>query len=431
MVYLLYDFVLLASSLVLVPYYFLRGLKHGKMRRGVRERLGFYLPGRIAQVEGKEIIWVHAVSVGETRAAIPLLKALRRDHPEAALVLSNITETGRAVAEGIDEIDLAIFFPFDLSWGVKRVLRQVRPKIVIIVETEIWPNFVRIAHEMDIPVVLANGRISDRSFPRYMRGRFVIAPILDKFAAFCMQGEQDADRIQRMGALPERVEVTGNVKFDLQVTPPDTREVQSLYSIYRLSPGMQIWVAGSTHPGEEEAIADAYRRLCDSGRNLVLILVPRHPERCRGVAQMLTGRGFAVQLRSGIEGRRDELRPGEILLGDTLGEMLRFYAVADLVFVGGSLVPIGGHNALEASALQKPVIFGPFMHNFREIATLLLGVSAGVQISGPEELPGTLERLLDDPVRRQAMGEAGHALLRQNAGATRRTLDVARRVMGG
>ncbi len=429
--YLLYDLILLVSSVVLVPYYFLRGLKHGKRRRGVRERLGFYLPGRLDRIKGREVIWVHAVSVGETRAAIPLLKALRRAHPEAAIVVSNITETGRAVAEGIEDIDLAVFFPFDLSWGVRRVLHQVRPKIVIIVETEIWPNFVRIAHEMKVPVVLANGRISDRSFPRYMRGRVVIAPILDKFAAFCMQGELDADRIRRMGAHPERIEVTGNVKFDLQVSAPPVQEVDSLRSRYRLPPGMQVWVAGSTHPGEEEAIADAYRRLCDAGRRLVLILVPRHPERCRDLAKVLAGRGFAVQLRSVVEGRPEELRAAEILLGDTLGEMLRFYAVADVVFVGGSLVPIGGHNVLEASALRKPVIFGPFMHNFREIAAMLLADGAARQIENDADLPGMLEHLLDDPELRQAMGEAGHALLRRNAGATRRTLDVVDRIMEG
>ncbi len=429
--YLLYDLILLTSSLVLVPYYFLRGLKHGKRRRGVRERLGFYQPGRLDALRGKEIIWVHAVSVGETKAAIPLLKALRREHPEAAIVLSNTTETGRAVAERIDEVDLPIFFPFDLSWGVRRVLRRIRPRLVVIVETEIWPNFMRIAHSMAIPVVLTNGRISDRSFPRYMKGRFVIAPILDMFSAFCMQSTQDADRIRAMGAPAGKIMVTGNVKFDLQAEPPVPAQVQALRSLYRLDAETQVWVAGSTHPGEEEPIAEAFRSLCEAGRRLVLILVPRHPERCRSLVQILSGRGFSVQLRSAVQGRSEPLCSGEILLGDTLGEMLNFYAVADLVFVGGSLVATGGHNVLEASAVQKPVLFGPHMHNFKEIAALLLDAGGAIQIQGADDLAPTVERLLDDPARRNAMGEGGYALLAANAGATRRTLEVARRVMGG
>lgn len=428
--YLLYDLILLASSLVLVPYYFLRGLKYGKMRRGVRERLGFYLPGRLAPLDGKQVIWIHAVSVGETRAAVPLLKSLRQAYPEAALVLSNITETGHAIATGIKDVDLCLFFPFDLSWVVRRVLRQVRPALVIIVETEIWPNFVRIAHASNIPVVLVNGRISDRSFPRYMRVRTLLRPILENFDAFCMQSQGDAERIRRMGAHPDRVAVTGNLKFDLQVPSPGSEAIGVLRRSFRLPPELPVWVAGSTHAGEEEAVVDAFRQLCENGREIVLVLVPRHPERCRMVAQMLAGRGISVQLRSRIEERLEPLRPGEVLLVDSLGEMLKFYAVADLVFVGGSLVPVGGHNVLEASAMEKPVLFGPHMQNFKEIAGLLLASGGGLQVDGPLELTSTVERLLASPDSRRAMGEAGNVLFRQNAGATRHTLEVIRRIFG-
>lgn len=428
--YLLYDLLLLASSAVLIPYYLLRGVKHGKVRRGIRERIGFYLPGRLDPLRGREVIWIHAVSVGETRAAMPLVKELRRAYPQAALVLSNVTETGHAIAQGIREVDLCLFFPFDLSWAVHRVLRQVRPSLAIIVETEIWPNFVRICHKRRIPVMLVNGRISDRSFPRYLWIRPLVRPLLARFSSFCMQSGQDAERIRRMGAAEELVEVTGNLKFDMQVSLPGPDDVRKLRETFRLPPSVPVWVAGSTHPGEEEGVAEAYRQLVEQGRELILILVPRHPERCRSVAEMLAGKGFSVQLRSRVEARRQPMHPGEIFLGDSLGEMLRFFSVVDVIFLGGSLVPTGGHNVLEAAAMKKPVLFGPHMHNFREISKLLLAAGGGMRIEGAEQLAPSVGLLLDDPERRTAMGEGGYALLRANAGATARTLEAIRRVLG-
>ncbi|MFA5517435.1 MAG: 3-deoxy-D-manno-octulosonic acid transferase [Desulfuromonadales bacterium] len=427
--YLLYDLILLASSLILVPYYLLRGWRYGKSRRGIRERLGFYLPERLSSLAGRPIIWIHAVSVGETRAAIPLIKALKQDFPEHALVLSNVTETGHAIAGEIREIDLCLFFPFDLSWVVRRALRQVRPSVIVIVETEIWPNFVRLAHRERIPVLLVNGRISDRSFPRYLRLRPLLRPILEYFAAFCMQTDQDAQRICAIGAPEKLVEVTRNLKFDMQTSSSVSAAAGDLREGFRLPADTLVWVAGSTHAGEEEIVAETYRRLLDAGNKLVLVLVPRHPERCRILATQLTARGFAVTLRSRIDARSEPLRQGEILLVDTLGEMLKLYAAADVVFLGGSLTPVGGHNVLEASLLRKPVVFGPHMNNFREISRLLLKVGGGVQVADAEELYRTLDQLVADPELRQRMGEGGYALLQRNVGATRHTVTVIRRTM--
>lgn len=427
--YLLYDLILLAFSLLLVPYYLLRGWRYGKSRRGIRERLGFYLPERMGSLAGRRVIWVHAVSVGETRAAIPLIKALKKEFPEHALVLSNVTETGHAIAGGIQEVDLCLFFPFDLSWVVRRALRQVKPKVIVIIETEIWPNFVRLAHHAGIPVLLVNGRISDRSFPRYMRLRPLVRPVLEKFTAFCMQSAQDAERIRAMGAPEALVEVTRNLKFDMQLPNPGPDKGEDVRAAFRLPADAQIWVAGSTHAGEEEVIVDVYKRLLAEQKRLVLILVPRHPERCRILATMLVSRGLNVTLRSQVEERSDLLQSGEILLGDTLGEMLKFYAVADLIFLGGSLVAVGGHNVLEASLLRRPVVFGPFMHNFREISRLLLEAGGGAQVADADELHATLRRLLVDPGLRQRMGEDGYALLQRNIGATRQTVDAIRQAM--
>jgi 3-deoxy-D-manno-octulosonic-acid transferase len=428
-VYLLYDLILLMSAFFLIPFYLIRGLRHGKVRRGIRERLGFFLPDRLALLRGRKVFWIHAVSVGETRAAISLLKGLRKTYPDAALVLSNVTETGHAIAQGIKELDLCLFFPFDLSLVVRKVLRQVRPDLIIIVETEIWPNFVRISHEAGIPILLVNGRISDRSFPRYQLAKPLLQPLLQRFSAFCMQTDLDAERIRHMGAPEERVEVTRNLKFDMQASAPDRTAIATLKDLYRIPSGATVWVAGSTHAGEEEIIIEVYRQLVAEGENLILILVPRHPERCRAVGDMLTTCGLPYVLRSDIESSRNLLRAGEVLLGDTLGEMLKFYAAADVVFVGGSLANIGGHNILEACLLKKPVLFGPHMHNFKEISRLVAEVRGGIGVADDKELLGTLRELIENPQMRCTMGEAGYDLLQRNSGATAHTLDVISRVL--
>jgi 3-deoxy-D-manno-octulosonic-acid transferase len=429
-VYLLYDLILFVAASALIPWYMVRGLRHGKMRRGIRERLGLYEAGRLATLTGREVIWVHAVSVGETRAAIPLLRALKATYPQSALVLSNVTETGHAIARGIKEVDLCLFFPFDLSWVVRRALTQIKPSLIVIVETEIWPNFVRLSHQSDIPVLLVNGRISDRSYPRYRRARWLLRPILEQFSSFCMQSEQDAERIRGMGAPVDRVEVTRNLKFDMQTTIPDSAAVASLRRALHLSASSSIWVAGSTHAGEEEVVLDVYRQLVEEGRDILLVLVPRHPERCRGIAELLDGRDFPFVLRTAVETSARLLTPGEVLLVNTLGEMLQLYAVADLVFVGGSFVPVGGHNVLEASLLKKPVLFGNYMHNFKEISQLLLAAGGGIQVTDAFELTNTIRHLLDNHDAARSMGESGHALLEANAGATEHTMAVINRLLG-
>ncbi len=429
--YLLYDLILTLATLVLLPYYLLRGLRRGKVRHGLRERLGYFAPGRLAPLAGRPVIWVHAVSVGETRAAVPLIKALKSRYPDHAILLSNVTETGHGVARGLRDVDLCLFFPFDLSWVVRRVLATVQPQLAIIVETEIWPNFVRQCRLRGVPVLLVNGRISDRSFPRYRKVRWLLQPVLQHFSGFCMQSDLDAQRIIAMGAPAERVEVTRNLKFDMQAKTPEPEELDGLREDFQLTGGHPVWVAGSTHAGEEEAVALAYAELLAAGQDLVLVLVPRHPERCRTVAEMLRGRGLTVILRSRIGERKEPLRPGEVLLVDTIGEMMTFYALADVVFVGGSLVNIGGHNILEASLLKKPVVFGPYMHNFKEISRLLGEADGGLCLSSETELAPTLGRLLQDGELRRRMGEGGYGLLAGNAGATEHTLRVIARHFEG
>lgn len=431
MVYLLYDLALCLSAVVLVPYYLLRGIRYGKTRRGIRERLGWFRPGQFDALAGRKVIWIHAVSVGETRAAIPLIRALRHKFPDAALVLTNVTETGRAVAKNIAEIDLCIFAPFDLSWAVRRVLRQLNPALVLIVETELWPNFLRQLHQRNVPVLLVNGRFSDRSFPRYVMARRLFRPLLRMVTAFCMQSDQDARRVRRLGASPGRVHVTGNLKFDLSPKIPEAEDRRRLRAALRLPEDLPVWVAGSTHAGEEEVAASICRHFLRTDVPQLLILVPRHPERAKVIGDMLSTQKLSWVLRSNIGSRRELLRSGDVLLVDTIGEMLDFYAVADVVFVGGSLVPVGGHNILEAALLSKPVLFGPHMHNFKEISSLVLGSDAGCQVADEAELKLQLRQLLRDPIRCREMGEHGHGLLAGHSGATARTLSVIEGVWEG
>ena len=427
MTYLLYEIVLYLSALFLVPYYLMRGLKYGKARHGIRERLGVYRQDLRSVLHGKTVIWVHAVSVGETRAAIPLLKGLRREYPEAILILSNVTETGRKIAAKIEEIDHFVFFPFDLRWIVRKVFNIIQPSLIILVETEIWPNFVLEAKDRKIPIILVNGRISDRSFPRYRRLKKIMLPVLESLSAFCMQSEQDSRRIRHLGAATGRVEVTGNLKFDMQSPEVNTDDIPSLRALYKLPENSTIWVAGSTHDGEEAEIVNVYQRLRESHQSLVLIVVPRHPERSRQLFEDLARRGVSASFRSELSSSSQTLRPGEILIVDTLGEMLKLYAVSDLVFVGGSLVPVGGHNILEASLMKKPVLFGPYMQNFKEIARLVRAAHGGLQVKDTEDLYRQMKLLLDNPSEAERIGDNGKYLIEANQGATDKTLRMIAR----
>ncbi len=429
MIYLLYDLLLYASSLFLVPYYLFRGFRYGKTRRGIRERLGNYEQSFRQLSNGRKVIWVHAVSVGETRAAIPLLKSVRERYPDAFLILSNVTETGREIAASVSVVDHYIFFPFDLRWVVRKALNLIQPSMIILVETEIWPNFVLEAKRQNIPLVLVNGRISDRSFPRYRMAGKLLEPILDSISVYCMQSEQDSRRIRHLGAAAGRVHVTGNVKFDMQPPQLDSTDLDTLKSEFKLPGSGRIWVAGSTHDGEEEQLVTVYLKLRKICPDLFLVLVPRHPERCRQVQEELTKLEISVTLRSTVATMDNNLQPGEVLIVDTLGEMLKLYAMADLVFVGGSLVNVGGHNVLEACLLKKPVLFGSYMQNFKEIARLVRVAHAGLQVKDADDLYRQMRILIENPGEALRIGENGYHLLESNRGATQRTIEeIGRRI---
>jgi len=430
MVYPLYNCILFCVGLFLLPYYQLRGLRYGKSRRGARERLGYFTDEQLRQVEGKKVIWFHAVSVGETRASIPLLKRLRQEYPDYTLLVTNVTETGHALAEELDSVDICFFFPFDFTWVVRKVLKIVSPRLIIIVETELWPNFIREAQRLHFPLMMVNGRLSDRSFPRYRRIRLLLKPVLDCFHFFCMQSQTDAERIAALGAPSFKIENTGNLKFDHAFRDASEQELRQRKELYHLPQESIVLVAGSTHDGEEQIFRDSFLRIRDRiGSQLRLVIIPRHPERRKEIQSVFKDTGLRVCLRSDLSADVPLLSQDDVLLVDTFGEVLDLYSIANAVFVGGSFVTVGGHNLLEPALVGKPVLFGPHVHNFKEIARKIVRAGGGLKVMNAAELDEQLLRLLGDTNRAQAMGMAGRALIAENTGATQRTLRHIERIL--
>ncbi|HBG05002.1 MAG: 3-deoxy-D-manno-octulosonic acid transferase [Geobacteraceae bacterium GWC2_58_44] len=414
----------------LVLLFHLCQLIGGKRPPALGERLGSIPGGLLQRIAGRPVIWVHAVSVGETQAARPLLTALRKRHPGHAILVSNTTATGRAVSAGIPEIDLCICFPFDFLPAVRRALAAVRPAAIVIMETEIWPNFTREAQRRGIPVLLANGRISDRSFGRYRKFSWFFRSTLRRFSSLCMQSEGDRDRIVAIGALPERTLVTGNVKHDIAFRPVLPEEKGELRARYLIPAAVTVICAGSTRPGEEAYLIASYRELLASCNDLFLVLAPRHPERSGEIAALLEKGGLAYRRRSSLQDSScAEFAPGEVLLVDGVGELMHLYALSDLCFVGGSLVELGGHNLLEPASRGIPSIYGPHMNNFREVAALVSRFRAGIQIDSPGALTSACRRLIEDAELRSTLGGNALRMMQESGGATLRHIEVIDRYL--
>jgi 3-deoxy-D-manno-octulosonic-acid transferase len=430
MIRVLYNIVLILLFPVVVAYHYYRSKSRGR-RSAFRERFGFFPDSELAGIRGERVIWVHAVSVGETIASFPLLRGLRARYPGHRLVLSNMTETGRSVALKSGLADLCIYLPFDYGFAVRSALDKVRPELIVIMETELWPNFIAAAAELRIPTLLANGRISDRSFRRYLGLRWFFRPVLEQLSALCMQTGEDGARIEAIGAIGSSVHVTGNLKYDVPLVRATPQQVAELKGKYRIPGDAFVFTAASTHEGEDEPAIAAYQKLVAGGGEHFLILAPRHPERAPAVAELLARRGVSFLLRSQLSAATPALRPGEALLLDTVGELGTLYAASDLVFVGGSLVATGGHNPLEPAACGVPVLFGPHMENFREIAGLFLGSGAGAQVPDAAGLAAAVCALAGSVPSRLEMGQRGERLLEDCSGATARHIEIAAALLAG
>jgi len=421
-VYFLYSFLMLLVLVALSPYFVYQALRHNKYVGSLGQRLG-YLPVSF-NLDGDESIWVHAVSVGEVLAARPLISELRRRYPKLRLFLSTTTLTGQQLARrNVSDVDAVFYFPFDWAFTARRTLNLVKPRLFVMVDTEIWPNLLRECRRRGVRTVLVNGRISYRSFPRYRLIRPFFRRVLADVDRFCVQGDETARRLEYLGADPSRIVVTGSVKFDaLDALPTPGRGPERVLRFFRMSPGRPVLVAGSTLKGEEDAIVHAFNGLRRRGTNALLILAPRQPQRFAEVERLCRHEGLLTVRRSELP-IDAEPRADAVVL-DSIGELAQLYQVATVVFVGGSLAPSGGHNILEPAVFGRPIVFGAHMENFAEIASAFIANGAAVQVRSERELDETIVSLMDDPVRRARLGAAARALVDANRGAKDKTLAV-------
>ena len=373
-------------------------------------------------------IWVHAVSVGESIAAAPMIRALLERYPTLPITVTCMTPTGSERIQALFANEPRIqhcYLPYDLPCAAARFLDRVQPRLAVIMETELWPNHIHQCAKRGIPVALANGRLSQRSAKGYGRFSKLTAPMLAEMSLLAVQTEAEAQRFRDLGARSETVEVTGSIKFDLTIDPQLLQRAAELRSQWQALE-RPVWIAASTHEGEDEVVLDAHRRLLGSHPDALLILVPRHPERFNSVFDLCQREGFATVRRS--TGANVDAQTS-VLLGDTMGELLFLYALADSAFVGGSLVPNGGHNLLEPAALAKPVLSGPHLFNFLDIAAQLREAGALAEVDDAEGLAVEVQRLFELPRDAQRMAEAGLAVMRRNQGALQRLLDGLARLI--
>ncbi|MEO8680077.1 MAG: 3-deoxy-D-manno-octulosonic acid transferase [Vicinamibacterales bacterium] len=429
--YSLYSIVVLAIVVIASPWFIYQAVRYKKYVGSLGQRMG-YLPVSF-NMDADESIWIHAVSVGEVLTARPLISDLRKRYPNLRIFLSTTTMAGQQLARrNVQDVDAVFYFPFDLGVFVRRTLDLVRPRLFVMMETEIWPNLLRECRRRGVKTAVVNGRLSPRSYPRYKMIRPLMRRVLDDIDRFCVQSEESARRFIDLGANPGRVVVTGSLKFDsldLPSTGPQARARERVLRYFRVPTTRPVLVAGSTMKGEEAAVLRAFRRLRSTVPNALMILAPRHPERFAEVEQLCRVEGWKVAKRTDLA--IDAEPRVDIVVLDTIGELATVYQVATVVFVGGSLVATGGHNVLEPAVFGKPIVFGPHMENFFEIADAFVTNGAGVQLSGARDLEDTLLTLMGDPVRRARLGAAARALVEANRGAKEKSVTVLADLLPG
>jgi 3-deoxy-D-manno-octulosonic-acid transferase len=420
----LLDAAYLAGLTAAAPWLAFKALTSEKYRTGYAERLG-----RIEPREGERpCTWLHAVSVGEMNLVRPLVAALEQRWPKREITLSTATNTGRAAAAKHFPDHRAVYFPLDFSCSVRRALRRIRPDLILLVELELWPNFLAEAQRQEIPVAVVNGRVSDRSFPRYRFIRPLVRRWLQRVGVCCMQNETYAERLRELGAPEERVMVTGNLKFD--ATPEAPEPDEGLRQDFGLEADEPLLVGGCTWPGEDEALLGAVQRLKEDFPRLRLLLAPRQADRFDPVERLVREAGLPCVRRTALQGgmQGDEVPPDAVFLLDTVGELAQVYGLGTVVFVGGSLRPHGGHNIIEPSGLAKAVLFGPHTDNFRDITDELVARDAAIRVADEAELEAACRRLLADPAAADELGARARRLVDHHRGATERTLDAIERV---
>jgi 3-deoxy-D-manno-octulosonic-acid transferase len=440
---LLLDVVYLLAGITVSPVVLYRVIRYGRYRTGWGQRFG-----RVERKDPqKKCIWLHAVSMGEVNAAQTLLTQIEKQLGDHEIVISTTTDTGFARAEKIFGQKWRVFyFPFDLSWVTRRAFDRLRPAVCLLMELEVWPNFVFTAHERDVPVVVVNGRISDRSFARYRKIKWATRTFFGKLDYVLAQTPEYAERFRELGCPAERVLVTNSLKYDTAQVADRVEGADALAEQLNLE-GARLWVAGGTGDEEEKIILTVYKSLLQDGRfdGLRLAIVPRKPERFNEVAELIERMGFSLVRYSQLKGtpRGETGSPthyfalgsptpsprSAVILGDTMGDLRKFYSWATVIFVGRSLVPMGGSDMMEAAALGKCTIFGPHTFNFRQTVEVLLQGQGAIQVSDKDGLQEAMEKCLSDPAYAGKIAQAGQAVIRQNQGATARTMEVLRNVL--
>ncbi|MGE0592633.1 MAG: 3-deoxy-D-manno-octulosonic acid transferase [Vicinamibacterales bacterium] len=418
--YLLYSVLTFLVLVAAAPWFLYQALRHRKYVGTLRQRLG-RLPVAF-NLDGDHSIWIHAVSVGEVLSVRPLIADLRLRYPRLRVFLSTTTRSGQQLARRHrTEVDGVFYFPFDWTFAVRRTLDVVKPKLFVMVETEIWPNLLRECRRRDIRTVMVNGRISNRSFPRYRLVRPLFRRVLADVDHFCAQGDDTARKLVALGADPARVSVTGSLKFDAAADSRGrSRGGERVLRFFRLSPHRPVLVAGSTMRGEETAVLRAFNRIRTTTSHALLVVAARHPERFDEVERLCRAEGLSTMRRTDLP--IDAEPRVDCIVLDTIGELAPLYQIATVVFVGGSIAPFGGHNILEPALFGKPIVYGPHMENFAEISEIFRANAAAVQVASEDELENTIVELMDDPVRRARLGAAAGALIESNRGAKDKTL---------
>ncbi len=428
MIWWFYNLLFVVAFIVLMPRFLWRMRRRGGYARDFMNRIGRYRPEVEAQLGEGGRVWLHAVSVGEVFVALDIMKRWRERDPSVRFVLSVTTSTGHAIAEReLPPADALIYFPVDFPPVINRVLDLVRPAAIILVEIEIWPNLIRSAHRRGIPVMMVNGRMSERSHRGYRKLRAFTSRVLPLMSPLCMQSDEDAARILDLGARPDAVTVTGSAKYDIapDAGAADDARVRGILRRAGVGDQHMIMLGGSTWPGEEDALIDVYKGLKSRYRRLVLVLVPRHVERRDEVVGVIRDHARTCVLRSSItETSPVRPEPPDVLLVDTTGELKEFYACADVIFVGKSLTRHGGQNIIEPAVYGKPIVVGPHMENFRAIVRDFEAAGALIRVETLQQMRRAIDDLLDDPDKRHEVGTAASGVVQAGKGAIDRMLDL-------
>jgi 3-deoxy-D-manno-octulosonic-acid transferase len=429
------DLLYLLAGAAISPMVLYRVIKHRRYRTGWAQRFGKITRKNLE----KKCIWLHAVSVGEVNAARTLIRELENRFPDFEIVISTVTDTGFTQANVLFGQNLSVFyFPLDLSWIMRRAFENIRPTICLLMELEVWPNFVQIAKQLNVPVIVINGRISDKSLSRYKKIKPIAKTIFRKVGLVLAQTNEYARRFKELGCPDEKVIVTGSLKYDTaqitdKVEGADTLAAQLFGKIENRKSKIEnpLWVAGATGPGEEEIILDVFKELIKQFGNLRLVIVPRKPERFDEVAQFIEQSGFDLIRysevkkkatgKSSIEHRASSIEP-PVILGDTMGDLRKFYSLATIIFVGRSLVPMGGSDMMEAAALGKCTIFGPYAFNFQQAVDTLLANNGAIMVKNKEELLKTMQKCLLEPTFTDKIARDGREVIKKNQGATAKTI---------